>query len=78
MCSKSTRYITGLLSCVKIDVSWVGDNLHIVGALLCADESHQSRMFLRFYKPWVIIVSSEECFDGHSYVTVRRHHTAPV
>jgi hypothetical protein len=74
MGSKSTRYITGLRSCVEVDVSWVADNLHIVGSLLCADESNQSRMFLRFYKPWVIIMSREECFDGHCYV--HRHHTA--
>ena len=74
MGSKSAKYITGLRSCMKIDVSLVGDDLHVVGTLLCADESHQSRMLLRFYKTWVIIVSREESFDGHC--NVRRHHTA--
>jgi len=39
--------------------------LRIVGSLLY--EFHQSRMFLRFYEPWVIAMSREECRDRHCY-----------
>ena len=35
--------------------------LHIVGSFLYTNESHQSRMFLRFYKPWVFVALREEC-----------------